>query len=84
MRKGHKWKTRADPFESSWEEVKELLEREPSLEALTVLNYLMDKYPGRFQNKQLRTLQRRFRDWRAINGKEKEIIFSQDKATNFL
>ena len=34
-------------------------------------------YPGRFQAGQLRTLQRRFRDWRALRGEGREVYFAQ-------
>ena len=35
------------------------------------------RYPGRFQAGQLRTLQRRFRDWRALRGADREVYFAQ-------
>jgi len=73
------WKTREDPFEGVWEEdLVPKLEENPRLQAITLLEYLQDKYEGRFPNKQLRTLQRRVREWRAIHGPEKEVIFRQN------
>lgn len=72
------WKTRKDPFESVFEdEVVPLLESNPRLQAKTVLDFLSKKYPGSFQGNQLRTLQRRFRQWRALHGPPKEIYFPQ-------
>ncbi len=42
-----------------------------------MLAYFIRKYPDAFNKNQLRTLQRRFRDWRAENGKNKSVIFPQ-------
>lgn len=74
------WRTRADPFEAVWEsEVVPLLERDEQavLQAVTVLEVLQGKYPGRFSDGQVRTLRRRLRDWRALHGPEKEVFFEQ-------
>ena len=73
----HTWRTRADPFEEVWPEVEELLERDKGLQAKTVFEELGRRYPGRFQAGQLRTLQRRFRDWRALRGEDREVYFAQ-------
>lgn len=48
------------------------------LEAKTVLEELEAGYPDRFSGGQLRTLQRRTRDWRALQGPEREVMFPQD------
>jgi len=74
---GHTWRTRADPFEAVWQEVQELLEQDSALQAKTVFEELQRRHPGRFQQGQLRTLQRRFRDWRAVHGAEREVYFAQ-------
>jgi transposase len=72
------WRTRSDPFEGVWErELVPLLESSPKLEARTLLEELQKRYPDRFPDKQLRTLQRRVRQWKAISGPEKEVIFRQ-------
>jgi hypothetical protein len=60
-----------------WSEVEALLEREGGLEAKTVFEELGRRYPGRFRKGQLRTLQRRFRGWRALQGPEREVYFEQ-------
>jgi hypothetical protein len=73
----HTWRTRADPFEEVWPEVERLLERDAGLQAKTVFAELVRRHPGRFEAGQLRTLQRRFRDWRALQGEEQEVYFSQ-------
>lgn len=73
----HTWRTRPDPFEGVWPEVEGLLERDGAFQAKTVFEELGRRYPGRFQPGQLRTLQRRFRDWRALRGEEREVYFAQ-------
>jgi len=73
------WKTRKDPFEAVWEsELVPLLEQEPSLTGLTLWEYLDECYPGRYPHSRLRTLQRRVKDWRAIQGPDKPVMFRQD------
>ena len=73
------WKTRIDPFEDVWEkDLVPLLEAEPKLEARTLLEELQNRYEGKYPDKQLRTLQRRVRQWKAISGPEKEVIFRQN------
>ena len=42
-----------------------------------MFEYLGRKYPGRFQEGQLRSLQRRFKQWRARSGPEREVMFPQ-------
>lgn len=72
-----RWRTRTDPFEDVWEEVRKLLEVNAGLEAKTVFEYLQRREPGRFEDGQLRTLQRRVKSWRATEGPAKEVFFAQ-------
>jgi hypothetical protein len=72
------WRTRIDPLEQVWdEEVVPLLHTAPELMAVTVLEELQRRHPGRFAPSVLRTLQRRMRAWRAQHGAEREIYFAQ-------
>jgi hypothetical protein len=74
------WRTRKDPFAGVWDqEVVPLLESDKhgELQATTILEFLDERYPGRFVPAQLRTLQRRMRDWRALYGPDKEVYFEQ-------
>ena len=74
------WRTRDDPFESVWatEVVPRLAaDTERRLQALTLFDWLCSQYPGRFQPGQVRTLQRRVRDWRAEHGSDLEAYFEQ-------
>ena len=68
LRQARSYRTRVDNFAGVWRELEELLEREPGLEALTLMEHLCRQYPGRFQMGQLRTLQRRVKRWRAMAG----------------
>ena len=73
----HTWRTREDPFSEVWEEVKEKLEINPGLEAKTLFEDLQYRYPGQFADGQLRTLQRRIKIWRSLEGPPKEVFFPQ-------
>ncbi len=77
VRPEHDWRTRPDPFEAVWAEVRGHLEREPRLEARTLFEALQRQYPGQFPDGQLRTLQRRVKAWRALEGPAREVYFPQ-------
>ena len=70
-------RTRADPFIDAWEGVEKLLEDNAGLEAKTVFEFLQRQNPGRFQDGQVRTLQRRVKVWRATEGPAREVFFAQ-------
>jgi len=57
--------------------VRERLEQGPGLQAKTLLKWLQGRHPERFEDKHLRTLQRRVREWRAMWGPAKEVFFAQ-------
>jgi len=74
------WRTRKDPFEEVWAlEIEPLLRRDEDrvLQGTTILDLLEQRYPGQFGEGQLRTLQRRIRDWRALHGPDREVFFEQ-------
>ena len=73
----HTWRTRPDPFKGVWAEVFEQLELNPGLQAKTLFLWLQRKYPGEFQDGQLRTFQRGVKAWRATEGPSREVFFSQ-------
>lgn len=64
----HTWRTRPDPFADVWHEIEEKLDDNAGFEAKTLFDDLQRRYPGRFQDGQLRTLQRRVKIWRALEG----------------
>jgi hypothetical protein len=72
----HDWRTREDPFAAVWEsELVPMLERQPQLQALTLLEHLQQQHPGKYGRSVLRTLQRRVQQWRATAGPAKEVMF---------
>ena len=73
-KKKRSWRTRPDAFSEVWEEeIVPLLRRDAreKLQATVLLEWLDERYPGRFNASHLRTLQRRLRDWRALNGPDR-------------
>ena len=74
----HDWRTREDAFAEVWDEVRAKLEVNPGLEAKTLFEDLQRRYAGRFQDGQLRTLQRKIKRWRATDGPAKEVFFPQE------
>ena len=71
------WRTRPDPFDQVWEEVRKQVEANPGLEAKTLFEALQRSCPGVFADGQLRTLQRRLKRWRATEGPGREVFFAQ-------
>ena len=79
-----RWRTRPDPFDGvREEEILPLLRGEAAgrLRATTIIEWLEEKFPGRFSASQLRTLQRRLQDWRALNGPDQEVYFPPRAST---
>ena len=73
------YRTRRDPFAEVWSEVRGLLECDAGLEAKTIMDWLLAKYPTWFKPGQIRTLRRRIKDWRILEGPErKEVFFAQN------
>lgn len=72
------WLTREDPFADVWPDVQAMLEDDSLLEAKTIFEQLKAKEPEKFQEGQLRTLQRKVKIWRAESGPEKELFFPQE------
>ncbi len=77
MKKPRTHRTRPDVFEQDWPWVQRELERDPALQAKTLFELLCLTYPGRYQEFQLRTLQRRIEKWRAMVGPDQHVMFEQ-------
>ena len=60
----HWWRTRVDPFEDVWPQVLEWLEDRPDITAKDIFVRLCLEHPEQYTPGQLRTLQRRIREWR--------------------
>src|SRR5262245_37075304 len=71
------WRTHADAFAAVWPEVLALLQVNPGLQAKTLFEELQRRYPGQFQDGQLRRFQRKVKVWRATEGPPKEVFFPQ-------
>jgi len=77
LKKPHTWRTRPDPFAEDWPELVAMLAEAPELEATTLFDHLLGVKPDAYTAGQLRTLQRRIRQWRAQRGPEREVFFPQ-------
>jgi hypothetical protein len=74
----HDWRTRPDPIDpDDWLWVKDVLENNHGIEAKTLFEVLQREHPGRYQDGQLRTFQRRVKLWRAVQGPGNEVFFPQ-------
>jgi len=78
LQQGRDWRTREDPFAEVWPAVRQLIEESPGLEAKTLFEWLQREHPGRFPDGQIRTLERRIKQWRATEGPAQEVFFSQE------
>ena len=78
LRAERSWRTWPDIFDEVWADLKHQLELNPGLEAKSLFQHLQRQHPGRFQDGQLRTLQRRIKRWRALEGPGKEVFFPQE------
>jgi hypothetical protein len=58
------WRSRRDPFEASWPLLRQWFEAEPERTARELFERLQAEYPGVYPDGQLRTLQRRLKEWR--------------------
>jgi hypothetical protein len=74
----HSWRTRPDPFDQNdWRWVEEVLENNDGIEAKTLFEVLQREHPGKYQDGQLRTFQRKVKQWRALKGPGNEVFFPQ-------
>lgn len=55
---------RPDPFQGHWAEMLQCLEADPDQTALQLLIDFQARYPNRYDDRHLRTLQRRLKTWR--------------------
>jgi len=78
MKVARYWRTRPDPFVSDWQEARTMLEDAPELEAKILFEWLCERHPGKYEEGQLRTFQRRVCRWRALEGPAKEVYFPQE------
>lgn len=68
------WRTRKDPFENTWDEIRLRLEIMPETNAKEIILWLMEKYPNQYAEGQTRTLQRRIAQWRRDQESQEEKL----------
>jgi hypothetical protein len=71
------YRTHEDFFSDVWPDMEEMLEIDSGLQSQTLMQWLIDQNEEKYNWSQLRTLQRRIRDWRALKGPDQEVIFPQ-------
>lgn len=71
------WRTRVDPLAAIWPEAEPRLRAAPELEARALFEHLLMLRPEQAQETQLRTFQRRVRQWKLEHGAAPEVIFPQ-------
>ncbi|WP_458012353.1 integrase catalytic domain-containing protein, partial [Candidatus Solincola sp.] len=76
------WRTRKDPFEEVWPEILYWLREDPDATAKPLFDRLLISHPGQFKDGQLRTLQRRVKEWRQVMARE--LIFACRDASDDL
>jgi transposase InsO family protein len=74
LKQSRNYRTRRDPFSEDWPEVEQMLATAPELEAKTLFEWLCERQPGKYQEGQVRTLQRRVSDWRAMHQEQVAIL----------
>ena len=77
------WRTRKDPFETVWDEIRLRLELRPEITAKQIIDWLMSKYSDKYSLRQTRTLQRRIAQWRLEQESQEEklrtLIYNDNK-----
>ncbi len=72
------WRTRKDPFEGVWADVLVWLQAEPDATGKDLMGRLQSEHPAQFSQAQLRTLQRRLKEWRGIMAKN--LVYASSNA----
>ena len=75
------WRTRNDPFEGVWVDVLVWLQAEPYATGKALRARLQSEHPDRFTEVQLRTMQRRVKEWRGIMAKKLVYAGTGERST---
>lgn len=73
----HDWATYPDAFAEDWPWVEDFLKTNTGVEAKSLFEALQRQFHGKYQDSQLRTFQRRIKQWRALYGPGQEVFFPQ-------
>ncbi len=68
------YRTRTDVFAADWPTLETMLRDAPSLEAKALFEWLCEQHPDRYQEGQLRSLQRRIAQWRALHQEQAAVL----------
>jgi len=71
------YRTRRDPLAELWPLALARLEAEPRLKAKTLFDWLQREHPGQLTPSHRRTFERRVRQWRALFGAARPVMFQQ-------
>ncbi|MHC1773748.1 MAG: IS21 family transposase [Flexilinea sp.] len=74
LKQPRKHRTRLDPFGADWAEIEKKLEEAPELEAKALFEWLCEREGAKYQEGQLRTLQRHISNWRALHRSQMLIL----------
>jgi hypothetical protein len=78
QKKVRRGRRRPDPLAAIWDaEVVPILRATPGIRAIAVFDEIRRRHPGLNPNVR-RTLERRMRTWRAVDGPEQDVIFRQE------
>jgi transposase InsO family protein len=78
QKKTRRERRRADPLAGVWDsEVVPLLKDAPGLRPIAIFEELCRRHPDLSAGTR-RTLERRIQGWRAVNGRDREVIFRQE------
>src|SRR6202521_1080745 len=78
QKKTRRERRRADPLAGVWDsEVVPLLEDAPGLRPIAIFEELCRQHPDLSAGTR-RTLERRIRSWKAVNGPDREVLFRQE------
>ena len=77
-RRPRPWRTRPDPLGAAWVRAEGYLRAAPELEATALFEHLLATEGEVLLAGQLRTFQRRVRQWRLEHGPDPEVIFAQE------
>jgi hypothetical protein len=76
------YRTRVDPYEAVWQQVQSWLNEQPDANAKDLFLRLQESMPGAFPPGQLRTLQRRVKQWRSEIARQLVLGLESDLDIN--
>ena len=75
--KDRSWKTHPDKLDSIWPKAEDFLKENSDIEAKALFEHLLETNPSDIQVSQLRTFQRRVKQWKIKHGDDQEVYFDQ-------